>query len=202
MEDYLKLFEITSDYEEYIDGDDALLPNVSYCEDENKVHFNPCVEPQFFAKLTLNNGEVVELQGSGELTSAMVSDQYKSTLVSAEIGELCTRIGNYAFCICSSLTSITIPDSVTIIGSSVFEGCKGLTSVTIGSGVTIFANTVFSGCLNLTSITCNVMIAPTIQSNTFQNIKTGGTLYVPTGSTDYDIWMDYLGEYNWTKVEQ
>ena len=46
------------------------------------------------------------------------------------------------------------------------------------------------------------MIAPTIQSNTFQNIKTGGTLYVPTGSTDYDIWMDYLGEYNWTKVEQ
>lgn len=179
MEDYLKLFEITSDYEEYIDGDDALLPNVSYCEDENKVHFNPCVEPQFFAKLTLNNGEVVELQGSGELTSAMVSDQYKSTLVSAEIGELCTRIGNYAF-----------------------DSCKGLTSVTIGSGVTIFANTVFSGCLNLTSITCNVMIAPTIQSNTFQNIKTGGTLYVPTGSTDYDIWMDYLGEYNWTKVEQ
>lgn len=41
MEDYLKLFEITSDYEAYIEGDDALLPNVSYCEDENKVHYNP-----------------------------------------------------------------------------------------------------------------------------------------------------------------
>lgn len=50
------------------------------------------------------------------------------------------------------------------------------------------------------------MTAPTIQSTTFQNVKVGGTLYVPIGSSGYDTWMQnanyYLGLYGWTKVEQ
>jgi len=28
---YLKLFDSHSDYEEYIDSEDAVLPNISYC---------------------------------------------------------------------------------------------------------------------------------------------------------------------------
>ena len=34
MGKYLTLFENHSSYEEYIDGPDAILPNVSYCKDE------------------------------------------------------------------------------------------------------------------------------------------------------------------------
>ena len=41
MGDYLKLFEEHVDYETYIEGQDAILPNVSYCEDNNCVHYNP-----------------------------------------------------------------------------------------------------------------------------------------------------------------
>ena len=41
MGDYLKLFETTSDYEAYIEGQDVLLPNVSYCEDNNGVYYTP-----------------------------------------------------------------------------------------------------------------------------------------------------------------
>ena len=37
---YLKLFKIHSDYEEYINGE-AVLPNVSYCEDERGIYYNP-----------------------------------------------------------------------------------------------------------------------------------------------------------------
>jgi len=52
----------------------------------------------------------------------------------------------------------------------------------------------------------NAMTAPTIDSDTFQGIKTGGTLTVPQGSSGYNVWMQnayyYLGYYNWTKVEQ
>jgi hypothetical protein len=146
------------------------------------VYFNPWVEPPFFAKLSLNNGEVVELQGSGTLTKAMITP-YKSSVVSAEIGELCTIIGNQTFYGCGGLKSITIPDSVTIIGNWAFEQCSGLTSIT--------------------SLATK---APTITSDTFQNVKTGGTLRVPIGSTGYDVWMrtrdSYLGKYGWTKVEQ
>ena len=187
------------------------------------------IVPPFFVKLSLNSGEVVELQGSGELTHVVVSDQYKGTLVSAEIGELCTSIGNGAFNYCEGLTSITIPDSVTSIGESVFQGCSGLTSVTIPNSVTSIGdyafyqcsgltsitipdsvtsigNNVFYQCTGLTSITSLATTAPTITNYTFVYIKTNGTLYVPVGSTGYDVWMGtgnyYLGKYNWTKVEQ
>ena len=40
MGDYLKAFEKHSEYETYSRGD-MLKPNVSYCEDNNEVHYNP-----------------------------------------------------------------------------------------------------------------------------------------------------------------
>jgi hypothetical protein len=43
---YIKLFETHNEYETYINGQDVLLPNVSYCEDNNEVHYNPYVPPQ------------------------------------------------------------------------------------------------------------------------------------------------------------
>ena len=50
------------------------------------------------------------------------------------------------------------------------------------------------------------MTAPTIQNNTFRSINSGGTLTVPSGSSNYDTWMStansYLGKYSWTKIEQ
>ena len=45
MSEYLKLFETHNEYETYINGQDVLLPNVSYCEGQNDVHYNPYVDP-------------------------------------------------------------------------------------------------------------------------------------------------------------
>jgi len=107
--------------------------------------------------------------------------------------------------ICGCKTTI-MPDSVTSISASAFQGCSGLTSVTIGSGVTSIGARAFYGCSSLTSIVSNVTTAPTITSDTFYDVKTGGTLTVPNGSTGYGVWMGtgnyYLGKYNWTKVKE
>ena len=115
-----------------------------------------------------------------------------------------TSISDSAFSGCSGLTNVIIPDSVTNIDKNVFSGCSSLTSVTIGNGVTSIGNYAFNRCSSLTSIVSNVTTAPTITSITFYDVKTGGTLTVPNGSTGYDVWMGnyYLGKYNWTKVEQ
>ena len=129
-----------------------------------------------------------------------------SSLTSIAIPSGVTRIGGGTFMSCSGLTSIDIPDSVTSIGSNAFEYCSGLTSIEIPSGVTSIGVGAFFYCSSLTSIVSNATTAPTIQLNTFQNVKTLGTLTVPIGSSGYDTWMQnasyYLGLYGWTKVEQ
>ena len=129
-----------------------------------------------------------------------------SSLISVNIPDSVTSINRNAFKDCSGLTSVMIGSSVTSIGASAFQNCSSLTSINIPNSVTTIGNGAFSGCANLVSITSNATAAPSIKSLTFQYVKTGGTLYVPTGATGYDTWMGtgnyYLGKYNWTKIEQ
>ena len=38
---FLKLFEIHTEYETYINGEGKILPNVSHCKDDDGIHYNP-----------------------------------------------------------------------------------------------------------------------------------------------------------------
>ena len=64
-----------------------------------------------------------------------------------------TRIGNFAFDECDSLTEVTISSSVTYIGEHAFDDCKSLTEVTIPSNVTYIGEEAFYGCDSLTEVT-------------------------------------------------
>ena len=127
----------------------------------------------------------------------------RSTLTSIDIPDSVTSIGSNAFSGCSGLTSVTIGNGVTSIGSTAFGGCSNLTSIDIPSSVTSIGSTAFAACIRLTSITSNAMTAPTITNNTFQNVKTGGTLTVPYGCDNFSYykWLSsdsyYLGYYGW-----
>ena len=204
MGTYIKYFETTAEYEAYTsDRPHFIKPNVSLTVDNSTVHYNHCVPP--FCKLILNNGETVELEGSGGLTSTMTSP-YKTDCVSAEIGTLCTSIGGWAFSefsgltsidisnsvtsignsafgYCSSLTSIDIPSGVTSIGQSVFQYCRSLTSIDIPSGVTSIGSLVFYQCTSLTSITVEATTPPTLGSDAF-HYTTNCPIYVPCDSVD------------------
>ena len=77
-----------------------------------------------------------------------------SSLMSINIPEGVTSIGDYAFNNCRSLTSINIPSSVTSIGRLAFASCSNLISVTFaeGSQLTNIGQSAFRYCSNLTSI--------------------------------------------------
>ena len=78
--------------------------------------------------------------------------EFCSTLTSVTIPNSVTSIGEYAFRNCSGLTSVSIPNSVTSIGDYAFDECSGLTSVTIGNRVESIGEGAFSDCTGLTSI--------------------------------------------------
>lgn len=191
---YLKKFENHASYEEA--RQNLILPNVSLCAQENEVHYNPYIKP-FFCKLTLNNGNVIELEENvewpGTLLNSMV-DIYKTTLVSAEIGSLCTKIGDSSFYRCSGLTSVTILDSVTSIGTSAFYNCSSLTSVTIPSSVTSIEANAFYNCRNLTNITIEATTPPTIKFSTLDN-GNDCPIYVPSESVETYKAAEYWSNY-------
>lgn len=56
------------------------------------------------------------------------------------------KIGDYAFCNCSSLTNIIVSESVTDIGKSAFSGCTSLLGFTIPDSVTSIGSNAFYKC--------------------------------------------------------
>ena len=98
-----------------------------------------------------NGYKVVQVAGDRSDTSNKL--QNINNVKSVEIGDGITKIGDYAFYYCSSLTNITIPENVTSIGSSAFGGCSSLTNITIPENVTSIGSGAFSKCSSLTNIT-------------------------------------------------
>ena len=175
------------------------MPNVSLCAQENEVHYNP-LPYQGFCKLTLNDSSTVELEGSGELTYNAVARIYSETLVSAEIGKLCTSIGGGAFASCIRLISVTIPDSVTSIGGGAFGNCSSITNIIIPSGVTSIGGGAFGNCSNLIRVTIEAVNPPNIieGGNMFEGNAVGRKIYVPSESVNaYKAaggWSDYASD--------
>ena len=65
---HLKKFQTTSQYEQYINSGDAILPNVSLCEDTKGVHYNP-VPPQHdytqdYFTMVVTSGGTIKWSGS------------------------------------------------------------------------------------------------------------------------------------------
>lgn len=71
---------------------------------------------------------------------------------SLTIGEGVTRIGDYAFMLCSFVTKVVIPESVTSMGDWAFYVCTGLQEAYIGDGVTEIAAKAFAECTALKTV--------------------------------------------------
>ncbi|MBO5934248.1 MAG: leucine-rich repeat protein [Clostridia bacterium] len=93
-----------------------------------------------------------------------------------------TRIGDFAFWRCKSLTTVTIPDSVTSIGDFAFKGCKSLTTGTIPDGITSIGDSAFFGCESLTNITIPDSVT-SIGAHAFEGCKSLANITIPDSVT-------------------
>ena len=116
---------------------------------------------------------------------------YSFYLISIEIPNTITNIGEEAFTGCEKLTYVKIPNSVKEIGNSAFDYCKALSSIVIPSSVTKIGSRAFNSCSSLSDVI-------------FEN---GGSLSIAYGSTDVKIFSGcgikrlYLGRHlSYTKL--
>ena len=75
-----------------------------------------------------------------------------SSLEKVVMGSKVTYIGNSAFTWCQNLTEINIPDSVTEIGESAFSLCMKLENIHVPNSITMLNKSVFSNCSSLEEI--------------------------------------------------
>ena len=188
---YIKTFNTHSQYIAYRDGNNYVRPNVSYCIDNDEVHYNyyPPIVAKFNVTSTssptaiatnLNTFSQIEVDG-------VVQPNVVSSYAFSTTGEHTVRytltdpktIGSRAFQYCSGLTSITIPDSVTSIDNYAFQYCSGLTSVTIPDSVTTIGEVAFYACSGFTSITIPNTVT-SIGNNAFQ--RCSGLTSITMGS--------------------
>jgi hypothetical protein len=103
------------------------------------------------------------------------------TLTSIQIPNSVTDIKKYSFYGCSSLTNIAIPNSVSTIGNDAFE-ISGLTNIVIPNSITSMGNSVFYYCHSLESVTLSNNLT-TIPQSIFSGCNKLTNITVPDGIT-------------------
>ncbi|EDR22907.1 hypothetical protein, conserved [Entamoeba dispar SAW760] len=106
-----------------------------------------------------------------------------------------TKLGDWCFCYCYSLTSIIIPSSVIKlgyrcffymfkIGNECFYDCKSLTSINIPSSIKSFGRGCFYGCYSLKSINIPSSISK-IGNYCFESCKSLISINIPSSITAF-----------------
>lgn len=100
-----------------------------------------------------NKDVIIPAFYEGKKIVSIGNECFKSkSILSVDIPDSITIIGEYSFSGCVNLVKVDIPDSVTNMGMHTFYKCDRLTSVTIGSGIDSIEQETFYQCGNLTSV--------------------------------------------------
>ena len=192
---YIKLFLNHQDYESYITGSTAVLPNVSLCDSENEVHYNkkgdepviPTNVIMYYApsKLTETTSQKTAGLHTNAFNTTISSHDFEDGVGTITFADDVTTVGSYAFYSASTVTKVEIPNSVTSIGANAFEYCSGSTSINIPTGVTSIGNYAFSNCIGLTSVNIPTGVT-SIANYAFLNCRNLTSITIPSGVTSIE----------------
>lgn len=207
---HLNLFKTETEYNQFKDSEDYVLPNVSYVEETGEIGFNPYIEPASpnlvatFNVEDISGETCIAGQYSGKYFTSMIVDGIEMDVDSY-----------YQFDTTGKHTVEFVLADNTSLGFDLFNNTSGLISVEIPSTVTLISASAFSGRRDLKEIICYSNVAPTIEGGVWvNNVEYTGVLLLdayngvvrhPKGS-DYSSWFvadngtGLLG-HNWTTKE-
>lgn len=131
---------------------------------EATIHCSDSTEPAVMASgtcgehltWTLDDAGLLTISGTGNMTDFPMNGapwfEYNSSILSAQIEEGVTGIGNYAFISLSSLADISLPESLVRIGAWSINGCRSLTSIAIPANVAEIDSNALSTNFKMTEI--------------------------------------------------
>ena len=95
--------------------------------------------------------------GSGEIRDFIDSkpewyDSYRKKIVSANISNDITYLGQGTFANLTELANVTLPEGITVIPANCFNSCKEFTEITIPKGVTSIDELAFESCTKLSNV--------------------------------------------------
>ena len=197
---YLKKFNINSEYEQYINSSDVILPNVSLIIETNGVYYNNNAD--FIIKYAVNTDDPVQLYFyNDEITeySPFLShgvDAFNNIEidgVNVSIADLDENKGKYAFTSGEHTVKYILKKQlIGITGSrnnfedvgALFAACNNIKDVIINiSNDIVFGASVFSGCTNLTSVTISDNVT-NIGNGAFGNCSSLTSIVIPDSVTN------------------
>lgn len=89
-------------------------------------------------KITAIKSDIYDILETDEIPQSKLASVVDKTVTEIMAQDLdgATKIGQYAFYSCSSLTNVTIPNTVTKIEMSAFEECRQLNTIIVPASVT------------------------------------------------------------------
>ena len=171
MGKYLKKFDTHSEYNTYITGSDKVLPNVSYCVDNNDVHYNPWTDPRLIVKYNVEDDSNPTMlypcmsEDGITLNGVAMFDKVELDGVEMSITDLDSASGQYQLSEGEHTARYTLKDP-TFIGLEIIDGstqqinisatfiqCTAISEVKIPNTVTTIGQSAFNACTGLTSVT-------------------------------------------------
>ena len=189
MGKYLKLFETHSEYNTYINGNDKVLPNVSLCEDNNEVHYNPIEAPETRVIAKLN---VIDTSKSVFIIGIPPSSYCWAEKIEIDDGTVIDSPTTGQTHIFSTLGEHTLyyTSKDNRIGYAAFgfyvqgESGNWECSVIIPDNIDTFGPYALNSC-NITSLTCLATTPPTLDSyNPLPSTSENFIIYVPAESVN------------------
>ena len=113
-----------------------------------------------------------------------------SALTTVTLPETLTSIGTYAFYNCAALKSITLPDGLESIGNYAFQSCISLTSIDLPDGLKSIGDFAFMSCTSLTSITLPEGVT-SIGNSAFSNCSALTSIDLPDGLKSIERYTFY-----------